>query len=87
MNIEVNSDPAGTPPPGGPSYRPIVITLLCAFILAGGSCFGFLATFKTLEGTNPPMNTVFIGAFFCCVIVFVGALLWLLVTWLHRRAK
>ncbi len=36
------------------SYRPILITLLCALLLGGGSCFGFFATLKTLQGTESP---------------------------------
>jgi len=67
------------------SYRPILITLLCALLLGGGSCFGFLATLKTLQGTNPPMNSVFAMLFMGCVAIFIGACFWLIVVWLKRR--
>jgi hypothetical protein len=67
------------------SYRPILITLLCALLLGGGSCFGFFATLKTLQGTNPPMNGVFAMMFIGCVLIFIGTFFWLIVVWFKRR--
>lgn len=67
------------------SYRPILITLLSALLLGGGSCFGFLATLKTLQGTNPPMNNVFAMLFIGSVVIFIGAFFWLIVVWFKRR--
>ncbi len=84
----VTDEPSVSPEGAEPkrmSYRPILITLLCALLLGGGSCFGFLATFKTLEGTNPPMNSVFAMMFIGCVLIFIGAFFWLIVVWLTRR--
>jgi hypothetical protein len=69
--------------PKRPNYRPILITLLCAFVLGGGSCFGSLA----FEDTNPSMGTIFAMAFFCGAIVFIGALIWLVAAWLRQGAK
>jgi hypothetical protein len=66
------------------SYRPMVITLLCAVLLGGGSCFGFVATFGARQGVNPLINNAFAVAFVISVFVFLGALIWLMVAWVKR---
>jgi hypothetical protein len=69
------------------SYRPIIITLVCAVLLGGGSCFGWIATLKTLQGKNPGMNGVFAIGFIASVFVFLGACIWLFVALIRRQYK
>jgi hypothetical protein len=68
--------PPPMPPVKKSNYKPILLTLLFLFLLAGGSCFGFLTTTNSLEDTK--VKDFFADCFVICVLVFLGALLWLL---------
>jgi len=41
-------------------FKPILITLLCAILLAAGSCYGFLTTLTTASN-NPAANWFIVG--------------------------
>ncbi len=58
-----------------PIYKPILLALLCAFLLGAGSCFGFAST---LSG-NSSMSSVFAGCFLLCVLAFLGSIVWIVV--------
>jgi Na+-transporting NADH:ubiquinone oxidoreductase subunit NqrD len=81
---EESGVPGGSEPKPS-SYRPILITLLCALLLGGGSCFGFLTTLQTLQGSNSSINSIFGLGFIGSLFVFFGAVIWFIVTWLKRR--
>ena len=70
----MNQQMTPLPPARKSNYKPILLTLLFSFLLAGGSCFGFLRTMNTQGGSS---STIFGIGFLICVLVFVGALLWL----------
>jgi hypothetical protein len=59
------------------SYKPVFLTLFFSFLLAGGTCFGFLNT-PFINGTSP-MNTVCAAGFAFCALTFLGALVWLVI--------
>ena len=59
-------------------YRPILITILCAFLLGAGSCGLFATTFESSSG----IATLFGFIFLVCVVALAGGLIWLLVTFL-----
>ena len=70
-----------TPPPLLPdeqtkkfTFRPILITLLCSILLAGGSCFGFLQTSKVNQ--NAPVSNVFAVGFVAGVLLFLSGCVW-----------
>jgi hypothetical protein len=65
------------PPPAKSSYKPILLTLLFSFLLAGGTCFGFLGTFNV--NRNSQMSMVCAVGFVFCVLTFLGSLLWLVI--------
>jgi hypothetical protein len=68
------------PSPSSPaksSYKPILLILLFSFLLAGGSCFGFLGTFNV--NRNSQMSTVYAAGFVFCGLAFLGSLLWLVI--------
>jgi hypothetical protein len=71
----MNNNLTSPPPPARSSYKPILLTLLFSFLLAGGTCFGFLSTFNV--NRNSPVSTVCAGGFAFCVLTFLGSLLWL----------
>jgi hypothetical protein len=58
-----------------PNYRPVLLTILCSFLLGAGSCFGFLTTLSFNH--NVPINGVFAVGFCICLLVFLGSILWL----------
>jgi hypothetical protein len=58
-----------------PTFKPILITLLCSFLLAGGSCFGFLN--KATSGGQ--WQNVFMDVFLIAAFSFVAACVWLIV--------
>jgi hypothetical protein len=58
-------------------YAAPLITMGCAFLLAGGSCFGFLATLNMNRST--PTNNFFAAGFGLCVLVFLGSVVWTVV--------
>ena len=37
-------DPTPLNLPKKPNYKPVLLTILCSFLLGAGSCFGFLTT-------------------------------------------
>ena len=67
--------PAPPNPPKKSNYRPILLTMLCSFLLGGGSCFGFLTTLNLNRST--PINSVFAIGFAVFLLVFLGSILWL----------
>jgi hypothetical protein len=68
--------------PGGherkSTFKPIVITLLCSFLLAGGSCFGALMTFNINGGEGGTWWFVFMALFLAATLAFAVALVWLI---------
>jgi hypothetical protein len=66
-----------SPPPAKSSYKPILLSLLFSFLLAGGTCFGFLNTFNVNH--NSPFSMLYAGCFAFCVLTFLGSLLWLVI--------
>jgi len=73
----MNQQMTPLPPPRKSNYKPILLTLLFSFLLAGGSCFGFLSSFKI--SSDSLASNIFAAGFLICVLVFVGALLWLVI--------
>ena len=59
------------------SYKPILISLLFSFLLAGGTCFGFLSTVNVNKSSI--MSEFYAACFVFCVLTFLGSLLWLVV--------
>ena len=83
---------ATNPPPGLPeehekksTFTPILITVLCSFLLAGGSCFGALMTFNDNHGGGA-WWFVFMAVFLAATLAFVVACL-LLIVRAFRRAN
>lgn len=62
------------------SAKPILITLLCSILLAGGSCFGFLRTLDLNQ--NSSAVSVFALGFVAGVLLFWGACIWAAVAFL-----
>jgi hypothetical protein len=73
----MNDNLPSLPPPAKSNYKPILLTLLFSFLLAGGSCFGFLGTFNINRST--PVSMVCAAGFVVCVLTFLGSLLWLVI--------
>lgn len=71
----VRLSPPGPPPAGGRVYKPILITILCAVLLAAGSCYGFLNTMTSVTWYSKALAAVFLVS----ALVFAVALVWLLV--------
>lgn len=69
------------PPSAKSKWRPIVLTTVSALFLGAGSCFG---AFSDVGNT---LSLIFSGMFMTCVVVFVGALLWALGTWLKSAKR
>ena len=80
----MNQPPPPLPPVRKSNYKPILLTLLFSFLLAGGSCFGFLRTMNTQGGSS---STIFGAGFLICVLVFVGAILWLAIKAIREGIK
>jgi hypothetical protein len=67
-------------------FRPVAITLVSAFLLGAGSCFGFLTTLTvTLHGSW--INVAFAWIFILSIVAFLGALMWALVIFIRARIK
>jgi hypothetical protein len=60
------------------TLKPILITLLCSFLLAGGSCFAALRTFNYSRGGGGSWG-VFMAIFFAAALGFIVACIWLTV--------
>ena len=73
----MNDNLPSPPPAAKSSYKPILLSLLFSFLLAGGTCFGFLNTFNF--NRNSPVSMVYAGGFAFCVLTFLGSLLWLVI--------
>lgn len=73
----MNNNLPSPPPPAKSSYTPILLSLLFSFLLAGGTCFGFLNTFNFNK--NSPVSVVYAGGFAFCALTFLGSLLWLVI--------
>jgi hypothetical protein len=71
----MSTGPAPLPPIKKSNYKPILLTILCSFLLGAGSCFGFLTTLNF--NRNVPINGVFAVGFCICLVVFLGSILWL----------
>jgi len=62
------------------------VTLLCAVILAGGSCYGFLSTFNIGgSGKHAALNVFFVIVFFSNVIAAPGAIIWMIARAIRNR--
>jgi lysylphosphatidylglycerol synthetase-like protein (DUF2156 family) len=61
------------------TFKPIVITLLCSFLLAGGSCFGALMTFNLNGGEGGTSWFAFMALFLAATLAFAVASVWLMV--------
>ena len=59
------------------NYKPILLVMLCSFLLGGGSCFGFASTL-TSNG-NSPMSSIFAASFLLCALVFLGSIVGIVV--------
>jgi len=59
------------------TLKPILITMLCSFLVAGGSCFGALRTFE--EASRGGWWRFFMAVFLLTAITFVTASLLLIV--------
>lgn len=59
----------------GPNYKAAIVTLLSSIVLAGGSCFGFLAT---LDSRYDLLRIFFLVVFCLCVMVFPGTIIWMI---------
>ncbi len=70
-------DPTPLNLPKKANYKPVLLTILCSFLLGAGSCFGFLATLNF--NRNVPINGVFAVGFGICLLVFLGSILWLVI--------
>jgi hypothetical protein len=73
----MNNNLPSPPPPEKSSYKPILLSLLFSFLLAGGTCFGFLNTFNL--NRNSTVSMVYAVGFAFCVLTFLGSLLWLVI--------
>jgi len=62
-------------PPRKTNYKPILLVMLCSFLLGGGSCFGFAST----AIGNSPVSGIFAASFLLCVLVFLGSIVWIVV--------
>jgi hypothetical protein len=67
-------------------YKPILITLLSAVLLGAGTCFGLMRTLN-LNNSASRVPEAFAAAFICCVVVFVGSLIWALVRFLRNANR
>lgn len=65
----------------GSKYRPILITILCAILLAIGSCFG---AFNFARGPLWLLGRLFAWCLGLCLFTIAGAILWAVVTWIER---
>ena len=64
------------------SFTAPIVTLLCSIVLAGGSCYGFLAT---LDSKYVSLKIVFLVVFCLCVMVFPGTIIWMIARAIRNR--
>ena len=64
------------------SFTAPLATLLCSIVLAGGSCYGFLAT---LDSKYASLKIVFLVVFCLCVMVFPGTIIWMIARAIRNR--
>lgn len=67
----------GIPPPKS-KWRPVVITIVSAFLLGAGSCFGAIAA------GNSSISSALLAVFFASVAALLAGLIWALVTWIQK---
>lgn len=60
-----------------PTFKPILITLLCSLLLAGGSCFAALQTFNYNRGGGTLWG-IFMVIFLAAALSFIVACAWLI---------
>jgi len=73
-------------PSKGRGYVAPLVTLLCAVVLAGGSCYGFLSTFNINgSGKHAVLNVFFLIVFFSNVIAVPGAIIWMIARAIRNR--
>src|SRR5260221_7783396 len=61
------------------SFVAPLVTLLCAVVLAGGSCYGFLSTFNINgSGKHAALNVFFIIVFFSNVVAVPWAIVFVI---------
>ena len=70
----------GPPPPPARKSRllPIVLTISCGALLAGGSCFGFADTLN-FNGPSKPINTLFACGMIAGIVAFLAGIIWAIV--------
>ena len=78
-------DPTPVKLPKKPNFKPVLLTILCSFLLGAGSCFGFLTTLNF--NRNVPINGVFAVGFGICLLVFLGSILWLVIKAIRGAVK
>jgi hypothetical protein len=71
MALPANKQPAPLPPKRS-AVKPIAITLVCGFLLALGSCFGFLNTLN-FNGPSNSVSTLFMIGFAAGLVLFLSA--------------
>jgi uncharacterized membrane protein len=81
----MNQQMTQLPPPRKSKYKPILLTLLFSFLLAGGSCFGFLSSFNL--NSNSLAGSIFAVGFLISVLVFLGSIVWLVIKAVRDRIK
>lgn len=61
------------------SFTAPVVTLLCAVVLAGGSCYGFVSTLRINgSGKHAALSGFFAIVFVSNVIAVPGAIIWMI---------
>jgi len=81
----MGTNPAPLNLPKKPNYKPVLLTILCSFLLGAGSCFGFLTSLNF--NRNVPINGVFAVGFGICLLVFLGSILWLVIKAIRGAVK
>ena len=81
----MDTNPVPLNPPKKPNYKPVLLTILCSFLLGAGSCFGFLTTLNF--NRSVPINGVFAVGFCVCLLVFLSSILWLAVKAIRQAVK
>jgi hypothetical protein len=70
----------GPPPPPARKSRlvAIALTIFCAALLAGGSCFGFIVTLN-INGRSKPINALFGYGMVAGAVAFLAGIIWAIV--------
>ncbi len=75
--------PASNPSkPGKSKVVPILLTVVCGLLLAGGSCFGFINTLN-FNGHSKPMNTVYAVGLAAGVVAVLAGCIWAIVAFVR----